>query len=251
MPRVKLAKAGIKDLKKFNWIEYFKYNNSHLLELDFRNSTELTAQEIKLITPSIKAFQLGEGSEGKHLRKAAQRYAFHSGYREYGEIMRWFVVEENRHSQTLKRYMELYGIEPVKKLWIDQVFRSLRKMMGLECEIVVLVTAEMIALSYYTALSKATNSRLLKTICAQMLHDELKHVLLQSDTLHRISKDRNRMINKTCRNIRKMLMEATVFVVWHKYKEVFIEGNYTYKKLRRDSMEYLRESIKIERTGKL
>lgn len=65
MERVKLTETKINDLKKFNWIEYFRYNNSHLLKLDFQINTELTREEKELITPSIKAFQIGEGSERK------------------------------------------------------------------------------------------------------------------------------------------------------------------------------------------
>ena len=165
--------------------------------------------------------------------------------------MKWFVMEENRHSQTLKKYMEIYEIKPVNKLWIDKIFRILRKTMGLECEVIVLVTAEMIALSYYTALSNATNSNLLKTICSQMLNDELRHIVLQSDTLYRISKNRNKIINQLIRNIRKILMNGTVFVVWHKYKELFIKGGFEYKKFKKYSLEYLSESINIEKTGEI
>lgn len=124
-------------------------------------------------------------------------------------------------------------------------------MMGFECEVIILVTAEMIALSYYTALSNATNSNLLKTICTQMLNDELKHVVLQSDTLHRISKSRNEIINKLIRKIRMFVMRVTVFVVWHKYKNLFIKGGYKYKKFKKYSIEYLKESINIEKTGNL
>ncbi len=251
MERVKLIETKIEELRSFDWIEYFKYNNSHLLKLDFSNNTELSNEEKELITPSIKAFQIGEGSEGKHLIKVVKKFALNDNYEKYKEIMQWFIAEENRHSQTLKKYMETYNIEPIKKLWIDNVFRLLRKMMGLECEIIILVTAEMIALSYYAALSNATNSELLKTICSQMLNDELKHVVLQSDTLYRISKNRNKIINKLIRHIRKSIMKATVCVVWYKYKKVFIQGNYTYKIFKNHSMEYLNESIKIERIGNL
>ena len=165
--------------------------------------------------------------------------------------MRWFVLEENRHSQTLKKYMEIYNIAPVSRIWLDNVFRILRKIMGLECEIIVLVTAEMIALSYYTALGNATNSKLLKTICKQMLNDELKHVVLQSDTLHRISKKRYKLINVIVRQIRKILMRVTLFIVWNKYKNLFIKGGYQYKKFKKYCMEYLEESIYIEKNGKI
>lgn len=251
MERVKLNTTKIKNLTDFNWIEYFRYNNSHLLKLDFSNNTELSNEEKELITPSIKAFQIGEGSEGKHLMKVVEKFALKKNYKEYPEIMKWFIMEENRHSQTLKKYMEIYNIKTVKKLWIDKIFRILRKMMGLECEIIILVTAEMIALSYYTALSNATNSTILKTICRQMLNDELKHVVLQSDTLHRISKNRNEIINKLIRKIRILVMKVTIFVVWHKYKELFVNGNYEYKKFKKYSIEYLKESIYIEKTGKM
>lgn len=251
MERVKLNSTKIDNLKDFDWIGYFKYNNSHLLKLDFNNCTELSDEEKILTTPSIKAFQIGEGSEGKHLTKVVERFALKNNYKDYPEIMKWFITEENRHSQTLKKYMEIYNIKSVNKLWIDNVFRILRKIMGLECEVIILVTAEMIALSYYTALSNATNSNLLKTICTQMLNDELKHVVLQSYTLHKISKNRSKFINKLVRNIRKIIMKVTAFVVWHKYKDLFIKGDYGYKKFKSHCMEYLNESINIEISGSI
>lgn len=251
MERKKLNEAGIEDLDTFDWIKYFEYNNAHLLKLDFTNNTELSEEEKILITPSIKAFQIGEGSEGKHLSKVVKKFALKNNYEDYIEIMKWFILEENRHSQTLKKYMEIYDITPVSKLWIDNIFRLLRKLIGLECEVIILVTAEMIALSYYTALSNATNSELLKTICKQMLNDELKHVVLQSNTLHRISKNRNKVTNGIVRNIRKIVMKMTVFVVWHKYKKIFINGKYSYKVFKEHCNEYLKESINIERSGKI
>lgn len=251
MKRVELKEAGVENLDTFDWIKYFEYNNAHLLKLGFENNKELLEEEKELITPSIKAFQIGEGSEGKHLSKVVKSFAIKRNYEEYIEIMNWFILEENRHSQTLKKYMEIYDIEPTPKLWIDNIFRTLRKMMGLECEVIILVTAEMIALSYYTALSNATNSKLLKTICKQMLNDELKHVVLQSNTLHRISKRRNKIINSLVRGIRRLVMSITAFVVWHKYKRLFINGGYPYKVFKTHCKEYLEESINIERSGKI
>lgn len=251
MERVELKETKIEDLKNFKWIEYFKYNNSHLLKLDFSSNAELSNEEINLITPSIKAFQIGEGSNGKHLSKVVEKFAIKSGYKDYVEIMKWFIAEENRHSQTLKSYMDIYKIKAFNKTWIDNVFRFLRKMMGLECEIIVLVTAEMIALSYYTALSNATNSKLLKTICMQMLNDELKHIVLQSYTLYRISKNRSKFINSFVRKLRKFTMKITAFVVWHKYKKLFMKGSYEYKTFKNYCMEYLNESITIEKTGRI
>lgn len=249
MRRVPLKETGIEDLKAFDWISYFEYNNSHLLKLDFSNPQALTDEELKLILPSVKAFQIGEGSQGRHLTKCVKKFAEKSGYKEYAEIMRWFVLEENRHSQTLKRFLEVYNIEPVSKMWLDSVFRLLRKLTGLEWEVIVLVTAEMIALPYYTALSHATGSQLLKTVCEQMLNDELKHIVLQSDTLNRISAGRGEFRNCAVRIIRKILMSVTAFIVWHKYKALFLKGGYPYRIFKNHCREYLSESIYIEKNG--
>lgn len=251
MKRTKLLETNIKDLSTFCWTDYFKYNNSHLLKLDFSSNRELSAEEKKLITPSIRAFQIGEGSKGRRLTQSVKSFASKKNYKEYPEIMRWFILEENRHSKTLKKYMEIYRIPASSKLWIDNVFRLSRRMMGLECEVIVLVTAEMIALSYYTALSNATDSALLKTICSQMLNDELKHVVLQSDTLHRISKDRKPAINALVRTIRKAIMRITSFTVWILYKDLFQKGGYTRQIFTKHCMAYLDESIYIEKNGKI
>lgn len=248
---VNLKETKIQDLENFDWVAYFEYNNAHLLKLDYTKNKELTEEDIKCITPSIRAFQIGEGSEGKNLKKRVKKYVEKTKDYSYEKAMDWFVIEENRHSQTLKKYMEIYNIQPLKNIGIDKVFRVLRKLMGLECEVIVLVTAEMIALSYYTALSNATNSDLLKTICKQMLQDELKHVVFQSYTLHKISRKRNKILNTIVRAIRKGIMRITLQVVWIKYKKLFIKGGYSKKQFKEDSVSYLNQSIQIEKNGKI
>lgn len=247
MKRVSLKETGIEDIKGFDWIEYFKYNNAHLIPLDYSLNNELNRGQKRLIFPSIKAFQIGEGSDGAHLTSVVKAFAEKSNYTDFPEIMRWFIVEENRHSQMLKAYLETYGEECEKSLWIDNIFRGLRKLMGIECEVIVLVTAEMIALSYYDALADATDSVLLKDICAQMLHDELMHIVLQSDTLNRISSSRAEFFNTISRVTRKILMSVTSSVVWKKYKDVFIKAEYTKKDFKENCKFYLNQSISIEK----
>ena len=61
----------------------------------------------------------------------------------------------------------------------------------------------------------------------------------------------NNMINNAIRKIRRILMRITCFVVWHKYKKLFIHGEYPYRRLKEDSLGYLEESIYIEKTGNI
>ena len=73
--------------------------------------------------------------------------------------------------------MKWHRVPEKKYSVLDSIFRRLRQVNGIRSEVTVLVTAEIIALSYYTALKNATKSSALKSICSQMLHDELPHVV--------------------------------------------------------------------------
>ena len=225
-----------------DWIEYFEKNKANLLSLEFKKKT-LTPQEKSLISTSIRAFQLGEGSSGKRLFKAVAQNKI------VGEdILKatpYFIQEENRHSNTLKKFMQHEGIEISKRNNLDAIFRFLRGLMGLECQIIVLVTAEMIALSYYTILASATKSSLLKTICKQMLQDELVHIIYQSRILKKLKKNRNRHSNLAINYVRRTLMSITIFVVYNSYTPLFKEVHCSYSKFKSVSAGYLMQSLQI------
>lgn len=251
MERMTLKNAQQELVIDHDWISYFEFNRSHLLFLDYGNKEELNKEEKKLITPSVQAFQLGEGSEGLHLKKAANRFAKRSGYKKYPEMIECFIGEENRHSHMLQKYMEIYEIPRIEHHGLDSVFRFLRKGMGIEGEIMVLVTAEMIALPYYSALSEATGSRLLKTICSQMRNDEYMHVIFQSETLHYIYEHRNPKANQWMAWFRRIFMNVTLAVVWIRYGRVFRRGGFSFLRFFRDCNGLLTDSVRIAKFGSL
>lgn len=56
--------------------------------------------------------------------------------------------------------MQFHGMKLKKASVLDGVFRLVRKVKGIYSEVTVLVSAEIIAISYYAALIDATSSRL-------------------------------------------------------------------------------------------
>lgn len=58
--------------------------------------------------------------------------------------------------------------------------------MDIEVEVIVLLTAETIAMVYYRRLKDATHSPILQTICEQILRDEAQHINFQSSLLYKI-----------------------------------------------------------------
>lgn len=228
------------DLCRFSyrdWLSHFTRNDQERLKIDFSEEKELSAQARALIFPSIRAFQKGEGSDGRFLRTAVSSFCKKHDLSDYEKAMDLFIREENWHSSYLKQYMAYHKIAELPHSFLDRVFRRLRRLGGLRCEVIVLVTAEMIALTYYSALERCTDSKALKSICGQMLQDEVPHAIFQSYTLSRF---RNGF---PARLFRWLLMEFTCLGVWSAFHKVYQKGGYTFSGFFKENQGYLRQSI--------
>ncbi|HLX37481.1 MAG TPA: hypothetical protein VKR29_06745, partial [Candidatus Binataceae bacterium] len=145
------------------WVQYFRGNGLVAMRIPWHLGADLTPPERAAIAHSIRLFQLGENSEGRHLMQYARGWAVRSGDSAYAEAIRMFIAEERRHSSALARFMELNGIAPITRSFSDSVFRRMRNIFGnLELSLSVLVTAEIIAKVYYPALHASTQSDVLK-----------------------------------------------------------------------------------------
>ncbi len=215
-------------LSSEEWLAYFISNEDHFSQIPWYLGVDLTSQELQVITPSIQGFQLGENSEGRHLYQFARNYSLNGGDLAYVDCVKYFIREEQRHSLVLLRFMELAGINPIKKNNLDCIFRYLRRFAGLELSVSVLLSAELIAMIYYDALSRATNSELLKTLCWQILKDEENHILFQVNTLSKLRKKKSSFLLLMGNLLYKLFFTATSIAVYVRYKGVF-QGSYNLK----------------------
>lgn len=165
-----------------DWVQYFHDNAARPTARPATGPT-LSPWERRCIADSIAEFQLGESSEGRHLKLLARRWSRRSGDRVYATAIDLFIGEENRHARVLGEFMDAEGIGRLGHSLADRIFRGLRKLAGLELAIRVLVTAEIIAQVYYQALRDATHSRTLRAICERILDDEEPHVRFQCERL--------------------------------------------------------------------
>jgi hypothetical protein len=210
------------------WNEYFAANASGGREILCDEQIELTEQEKRRIGKSIAAFQIGEYSEGKGLLKAAEKFAARIDNDELVRITRLFIAEEQAHALLLKKFMTIHNIEPLKGHWTDAVFRGLRKHVGFELSITVLITAEIIALIYYRALRANTNSELLKKICNKILADESSHVSYESELIRHIRDARPRMYGRVMNVLHATLFSGTTIVVYWSHRKVLNHGGYRF-----------------------
>ncbi len=215
---------------KQSWLDYFRHNAWPAMPWD--DPYRLTREERSAVASSIPQFQLGEGSEGNAFVQRARRFA---GDAQFIPTLRLFIQEEQRHSASLGRFLDLHGIPRLKKHWLDQAFRRIRRLAALELIVTVLVTAEIIAVPYYRALRNATQSPLLRALCGQILRDEAAHLQYQAGTLARLRLGRSAIRRALTELFHAVLLHGTVLVVWMEHRSLFLRGGYTLTMFRRES----------------
>lgn len=226
------------------WVEYFRTNSRSLLPIPWDQGAQVTDRQRDAIAVSIAEFQLGESSEGRHFIACARAYAAHSGDENYVAALGAFIAEEQRHARDLGRFMDLAGIPRAGHSWPDRIFRWLRRRAGLELSITVLVTAEIIARVYYAALRDATCSTVLRTLCRQILADEIRHVQFQAERLAILRRGRSRRTIAAAQVAHRLFLAGTCLVVWHKHRRAMRAGGYGFRRFWRETWSYMRDALR-------
>ncbi len=221
------------------WCFYFLANAAAAGHLPWRDCYSLSPRERSAIQDSIQQFQLGEGSNGARLLKRGQAYSDATMDPDFVLALTLFIREEQRHSACLLRFMRRQGIPPVTKHWVDNIFRLLRGLAGLELSLKVLVTAELIAVPYYRALGLASNSELLQAICKMILRDEACHLRFQASMLSRLGEGRTRVVERFLSVAHRLFLLGTCHVVWVGHRKVFADAGYSFRKFVRESVSEL------------
>lgn len=208
------------------WLNHFEYHAQHPRRIPEGLSDRLTAEEQRLIAPSLATFQLGEQSEGGTLLRAAVRFAERHDVLALPRIITLFIREEQRHAALLGAFMEDHQL-PIKHCdWTDRVFRRLRRAAGLELYLHVLIGAELIGNVYYRALESATRCQRLKVLCRTLVADELAHIGFESHLLLALRARRPAALRAVMRFAHRSFFVGTAAVVWLTHRAVLRRAGY-------------------------
>lgn len=211
----------------YDWVEYF-YQNAPEPLLPWDNGVRLSGAEKRAVLSSIQQFQLGEGASGARMLECARRFSRETGDLGLLAALKLFLREEQRHSKTLARFLQIENEPCLRKHWVDSVFRKLRGLAGLELCLKVLVTAEVLARPYYAALRDATNSPLLRSICQRIFEEEEAHLRFQAFALSRF-RNRHRPLTQTLIKMSHVVFLASAAaLVWAEHKPVFRSAGRTF-----------------------
>ena len=236
------------------WKIHFRENLTKQ-RVDRKLRPTITAQEKENILYSLKAWQLGETSDGKHLLAAAARYADKIGDAEYVDAVKLFIKEEQKHGSNLGTYIDRIGEQRVKKDWGDTLFRKVRYLnTSMQLWTIAVIIVESAAQIFYQALHDATNCTLLRSICNDIIIDEAHHIKFQNERMHIIFQQKsfyNKAFSLLCYSI---LFFGTIHAIWLGHHKAFIAGGVNKKDFFRQmyykffsSMKFLHTSPQDER----
>jgi 1,2-phenylacetyl-CoA epoxidase catalytic subunit len=215
-------------ISSYDWVEYF-YQNAPEPILPWGDGVRLSGAEKRAVIASIQQFQLGEGASGARMLERAQRFSRETGDLGLIAALKLFLREEQRHSNTLARFLQLENASSLRKHWVHSVFRWLRGIASLELCLKVLVTAEVLARPYYAALRDATGSPLLRSICQRIFEEEGAHLRFQAFALSRFQNRHRRLTQALIKMSHVVLLACTAALVWAEHQTVFKSAGRTFR----------------------
>lgn len=225
------------------WCEHFRRNAGRQRVIPWEDAMTLSEEHRRNLFPSLQDFQLGESSEGRHGQARAKSYADRVGDPHYAEAIRLFFAEENRHAGYLACYLGLHGVRPIGRSWTDFIFRRVRRLMGLELLLTVLLTAELIGEVYYRSVRAATGCPALRAICSQLLRDERMHVRFHVERFRFLRKGRWRLRTALQDGLWRWFFAGTCLAVWWKHGRALRLGGYGFRRFRTEALRGFRRAV--------
>jgi hypothetical protein len=212
------------------WVNYFT-NNLKKERIDWTLAAALTSSELNTILKSLQAWQLGETSDGCNLVKASKKYAAIIADPHYVDAIKLFIKEEQKHGKNLGKYLDKIKKLRITKNWGDSLFRKIRYFnTSMEFWTLAVLTVENAAQIFYQSLKDATNCKLLKQICTDILIDEAPHIQFQTERLGIIFSQKKKMFQFFIFYFYQVFYFSTALVVWAAHNKIFKAGGNDFKK---------------------
>jgi hypothetical protein len=213
------------------WLAHFRANAARPHPIPWERGAEVPPDRLEPIARSLQAWQLGETSDGRHLLGAAVRYAARIGDPAFPAVVELFIREEQRHGELLGRFLDLAGLPRLGSDWGDSLFRALRYCLtDLEVWTTPVVMVETLAMIYYDAIRQATDSRVLRAVCGQILADEVPHIRFQCERLANLLRRRSRPGYRLTLLGHRLLYLVVVLLVWAGHRQALRAGGYPWRR---------------------
>lgn len=206
------------------WQQHFS-NNLLVERIDWNLVPNLTHQQRQKVLSSIQAWQLGETSDGKHLIAASKKHALTTNDPHFLLAVQLFIKEEQKHGESLGKYLDKLGEKRIQKNWGDSLFRMVRYFnTNMELWTLSVITVESTAQVFYQSLKNSTQCSLLKQICTDILRDEAFHINFQFERLMLITRAKTDFSRFWRYYMYFIFYFATITLVYLAHRKVFRAG---------------------------
>ncbi len=221
---------ALETLTSAQWHKHYANNAAARLDVPWDRGAGITAREKRALGKSLQAWQLGETSDGRHLMKAARRYAARQRDPFFPEAVKLFIQEEQRHGADLGRFLDLAGIPRIRRNWGDALFRACRYAVpSMEVWVTLVIMVETLALIFYRAVRDATGSPVLRRICDQILRDEVHHIRFQYERLAILHRRRPPLLLRATLRLHRVLFAAVALAVWAGHRHALAAGGFDFR----------------------
>lgn len=163
------------------WLNYYRQNFRNRTEPEWDVPSPVALSTQRALAHSLAHFQLGESGDGNFLLARAAREVPDDAH--YHEALVLFVAEEQEHARLLSHLVHRFGGQTIRRHWTHSLFRCVRRALGLNFELQVLVIAELVGTAYYRLLRARSPDPVLQQVCDQILRDETGHIYFHADWL--------------------------------------------------------------------
>lgn len=140
------------------------------------DATEIPPEHRDRLAASLARFQLGETGEGRIVADLRRRAAAWGLSPDYLEALRLFIAEEGRHAAILGTAIRALNGQTLSRTWSADAFARVRRIAGPGLEMLVLLAAEVAALSFYGTLVQRLPVGPLRTALHEIAGDEAMHL---------------------------------------------------------------------------
>ncbi len=169
-----------------HWIARFEKNRGAWQEPDWSAPCQMSLEDGREeLARSFATFQLGETGGGTRLMRFVRREQERARKEgrphedSYERAFHLFLGEEHYHAEILARLVHYLGGTLIRRHWLNVIFRGVRSLLGLEFNLQVLLTAELIAEAYYGLLHRFAKDPVARAVCGKIAHDEVGHISFQ------------------------------------------------------------------------
>ncbi len=165
-----------------HWIAHFHANRLDRPEPDWGLPFTLSEAKRRQLARSLAEYQLGDGG-GECRLIAHDAETFRGTAEDARTVVDLWFAEEREHSRLLARAVERVGGEFITSTFAFVLFNAIRRALGVQFEMLVLLIVEIVSTGYYRVIRRHVADEPIAAMCKLILRDEARHIEFHRDRL--------------------------------------------------------------------